>query len=87
MARFTVALRWTVGEEDRETGLIVSGQYDFSPGNKRGHPDSWTPPWSELDVESVEYADGDGLLKGWEVGELCADDSFLRAVEQEILSS
>lgn len=85
MSHFEVNLRWPVGEDEHEAELIVSGTYASSPGNRRGHPDDWTPPWSELEVNAITCAETGAPYPAQVVGALCGHDAFLEAVEAKIL--
>jgi hypothetical protein len=81
---FAVRFTWEV-DEGVPVPLVVSGTYDASPGNRRGHPDTWTEPWVELDVSSIRVTNSHECpLPAAVVGALCARDCFLRAVEEKI---
>lgn len=83
--KFEIELNWEIAD-DQEARLVVSGVYDSSPGNRRGHPDTWTPPWTEMEVAHVKNAETGEAYAPEVVGALCAGDSFLRAVEEKIIS-
>lgn len=85
MARFSVDLNWDV-DEGVTIPLTVSGDYESAKANTRGHPDTWTEGWTELDVRRVENEHG-CALPALVVGALCAQDEFLRAVENKIVEN
>jgi hypothetical protein len=74
--------KWEV-EEGVEVDLSVSGTYELDRGNRRGHPDTWTAPWEEIDVTSVTNQQGCPLPPKV-VGVLCADDRFLEHLSELI---
>jgi hypothetical protein len=83
--KFQIPLTWELSP-GVSVDLVVSGGFEASKGNRtRGHPDTWAEPWIELDVMGMKVENGHGCpLPPLVVSALCAQDSFLRAVEAKI---
>ncbi len=52
-----IGLTWEI-EEGVEVELDVTADYSSSAGNRRGHPDTWTPPYAELEICAIKNMKG-----------------------------
>lgn len=85
MVRFVIEIKnWEYEDGLEFPLLVVAGSYDWSPGNRRrGHPDTWTPGWTELEVNAVTDGGGRALPRAV-VEHLKDDESFMDAVEKAV---
>ena len=84
MNKFTVAFSYEI-EDGVEIGVVVSGiVIPYTPENKRGHPDHWTPAEPGY-LEDLEVKNSLGTpLPSLIQERLVEDDDFLKAVENEL---
>lgn len=65
--------------------LVVAGTYIHLPANRRGHPDTWTPDESELEVNAITDFWGRALPVAI-VEHLKDDEDFISLVEKAVTS-
>jgi hypothetical protein len=81
--RFRTVVRWEI-MDDFSADLEVVGTYYSSPGNRRGHPDTWSAPFCEIYVDEIRDARTGALFPDSVISALALDDDFAETVERAL---